>query len=194
MNLPNKLTLGRLVITLIFVAVMSVDFAFQASIGLLLFIIASITDYLDGMLARKHGLVTTFGKLMDPLVDKILICSAYVILCSLPDSIPPWAVVIILAREFLVTGLRLIATSQGSVLAADSLGKWKTTLQITTAIYFLLFLATRESLFSFLAPLYQPTWMQPAVMGNLLVGLTDLITVISGLSYIWSNRSLVKDL
>ncbi len=192
MNLPNQLTMLRLVLTMVFVAVTALPFPWVDSVGLVLFIIASITDYLDGYLARKYGLVTTFGKLMDPLVDKILLCAAFVLIAC-EGLIPGWAVVVILAREFLVTGLRLIATAQGAILAADSLGKLKTILQITTAIYFLLVLASREALLSFLQPLFNVRLLSPALLGLVLVILTVAVTVCSGWRYFWGNRALIKD-
>ena len=118
MNLPNKLTSARLALTLIFVAVLALPLPYKFSIGLALFSVASFTDFLDGYYARKYELITTFGKLMDPLADKILMCSAFVVLCQ-ERLVAAWVVVIIIAREFLVTGIRLVATSQGMVLAAD---------------------------------------------------------------------------
>ena len=123
MNLPNKLTVGRLILTAIFVAVVSIqDLPHRYTIGVVLFVVAAFTDFLDGYLARKHGLITNFGKLMDPLADKVLMCSAFVILTR-HGQLAAWVVIAIIAREFLVTGLRLVASSQGSVLAADSMGK-----------------------------------------------------------------------
>lgn len=192
MNLPNQLTMLRLLLTMVFVGITALPFLWVDSAGLVLFIIASITDYLDGYLARKYSLVTTFGKLMDPLVDKILMGAAFVLIAC-EGMIPGWAVVVILSREFLVTGLRLIATAQGAILAADSLGKLKTILQITTAIYFLLVLAAREALFAFVQPLVSLRWLAPDTFGLALVVLTVGVTVLSGWRYFWKNRALIKD-
>jgi CDP-diacylglycerol--glycerol-3-phosphate 3-phosphatidyltransferase len=192
MNLPNQLTMLRLVLTMVFVTVTALPFPWVDSAGLVLFIIASITDYLDGYIARKYGLVTTFGKLMDPLADKILMCAAFVLIAC-KGFIPGWAVVVILSREFLVTGLRLIATAQGAILAADSLGKLKTILQITTAIYFLLVLASQEVLLSFVQPLFSFHVLSPGILGLGLVILTVGVTVLSGWRYFWGNRALIKD-
>jgi CDP-diacylglycerol--glycerol-3-phosphate 3-phosphatidyltransferase len=177
---------------MVFVAVLAVPLPHKFSIGLILFVIASITDFLDGHYARKFGLITTFGKLMDPLADKILMCSAFVVLCA-ENLIPAWVVVVILAREFLVTGIRLVATSQGAVLAADNLGKLKTVFQISTVVYFLLFLASGETTLGFFAPLFEWKWFSPAIFGWVLVALSLITTMVSGLNYLLNNRQLLAD-
>lgn len=191
MNLPNQLTVARLVITLFFVTVLSLDFPHAFTIGLALFVVAAITDYLDGRIARERDLITNFGKLMDPLADKVLVSAAFVMLCA-TGLFPAWILVVILAREFLVTGLRLVASSQGVVLAADALGKWKTITQMVTAIYFLLFLATHEPLCQFLQPVFQTAPLGPHQLGLLLAMLTLLTTVVSGWNYVWNNRTLIE--
>ena len=192
MNLPNKLTLARLVLTAVFVAVISIDLPLRYSLGALTFSLAAITDFLDGHLARKYNLVTAFGKLMDPLADKILMCSAFVILAK-HDQIPAWVVIAILSREFLVTGLRLLATANGAVLAADSLGKLKTILQIVLSIYLLLFLASAEPAFAFLEPVYLWVPTSPGTLGIALIAATTVVTLASGFNYLWHNRELIAD-
>jgi CDP-diacylglycerol--glycerol-3-phosphate 3-phosphatidyltransferase len=193
-NLPNKLTIGRLILTAIFVAVVSIEAIPQRySIGLVLFGIAAFTDFLDGYLARKHGLITNFGKLMDPLADKVLMCSAFVILAR-HGQIPAWVVIALLSREFLVTGLRLLATSQGRVLAADSWGKLKTFLQIVLAIYLLLFLASSEAAFEFTKPLFSNQWTSPELLGVILIATTALVTIFSGIGYMIRNSDLFRGL
>lgn len=202
MNLPNKLTVGRLFLTVIFVIITSTPngwgtgWAYTA--GMIIFGIASATDYLDGYWARKFGLVTSFGKLMDPLVDKVLLCSAFVMLSStrLPGGvdqllIPWWITVAVLAREFLVTGLRLVASSQGHVMAADSFGKQKTVWQITTASYFIVFLACQEPAMKWLRPLFDVPWLGPHSLGALLIGIMTVTTIASGGRYFWNNRAAV---
>ena len=145
MNLPNQLTVARLILTFVFVALLSLeDLSWSKTAALFVFAIAAITDFLDGYIARKHNLVTNFGKLMDPLADKVLMCAGFVLLTRL-ELIPAWIVVVILSREFMVTGLRLLASAEGVVLAAENLGKYKTIFQIVTVIYFLLFLAAKEA-------------------------------------------------
>ena len=193
MNLPNQLTVARLILTIVFVGVLSSSIPYAATIGTVLFIVAAFTDMLDGILARKLGLITDFGKLMDPLADKVLMCSTFILLVEL-DQLRAWVVAIILTREFLVTGLRLLASSKGQVLAADSLGKWKTILQMVTAIYLLVFLAAREGgLFGLLAPLYETRLLGPALMQPILVGLTLFFTVVSGLSYLVKNWTILRE-
>ena len=177
---------------MVFVAILAMPIPHKFSVGLVLFIVASVTDFLDGHYARKYGLITTFGKLMDPLADKILMCSAFVVLCA-ENLIPAWVVVVILAREFLVTGIRLVATSQGAVLAADKLGKLKTVFQISTLVYFLLFLASQETVLGFFAPLFEQKWFSPEIFGWVLLALSLLTTVISGLNYLMNNRHLLAD-
>lgn len=193
MNLPNQLTLARLVLTAVFVAVVSIPtLPERYSIGLILFIIAAFTDFLDGYIARKHNLITNFGKLMDPLADKVLMCSAFVILTR-HQQLPAWIVIAILSREFLVTGLRLLATSQGAVLAADSMGKLKTVLQIVTCIYLLLFMASNEAMFGWSAFVFDWKWTSPKIAGITIVGLTAFVTIYSGMSYMVKNRKLLSD-
>jgi CDP-diacylglycerol--glycerol-3-phosphate 3-phosphatidyltransferase len=132
-NLPNAITFSRLVLTAAFVAAVSQRSAAGYGTGLVLFVIAAASDWLDGWLARKMGLVTPLGKLMDPLADKILVSAAFVFLTE-KELCPVWVTALIIGREFLVTGLRQIAIEAGQVLAADRLGKWKTGFQLTFCI------------------------------------------------------------
>ena len=194
MNLPNQLTIGRLFLTALFVAVMSIPdqllksvhlLDYRITITTLFFLIASLTDFLDGYIARKLNLVTDFGKLMDPLVDKILTSAVFIIL-SKEEMIPAWITITIISREFLVTGLRLLASNQGKVLSADSLGKWKTTSQIIVASYFLTILGSNEPILKYLKFINQP------MFGDLLIIICTTITVISGWSYLSKNRELIK--
>ena len=130
MNLPNKLTMFRVILIPFFVVFMLVDITlYDKWIALAIFIIASLTDLLDGKIARKYNLVTNFGKFMDPLADKILVCSALICLVAL-DKIPAWMVIVIIAREFIISGFRLIASDNGVVIAASYWGKFKTTFQM----------------------------------------------------------------
>ena len=136
-NLPNAITLSRLVLTGIFVAAVGFPGNPGYAIALVTFSVAAATDWLDGYLARKMGLVTPLGKLLDPLADKILVCAAFVFFSAQPVGgyhCPVWVTALIIAREFLVTGLRQIAVEAGHVLAADRLGKWKTTFQLIFCI------------------------------------------------------------
>jgi CDP-diacylglycerol--glycerol-3-phosphate 3-phosphatidyltransferase len=197
MNLPNKLTVARLLLTGVFVAALSVDAPYARTAALLLFSIAAITDFLDGYLARKHNLITDFGKLMDPLADKVLMASGFVMLCSQESTrtlFPAWVVIAILTREFMVTGLRLVAAAEGKVLAAEKLGKHKTIWQIITVIYFLLYLASEDPGLQWLALLFKINILSPATLGLALIAITLILTVWSGLGYLWKNRSLLRDM
>src|SRR6478736_4936460 len=133
MNLPNKLTLSRFVLTVAFLIVMFSRIRFHETVALLLFIAAGISDFLDGQIARRRKLITNFGILMDPLADKIMVCSAFIAFVDL-KWMPSWMVVIIVARELAITGLRLLAASKNVVLAAEGYGKHKTITQITAIL------------------------------------------------------------
>src|SRR5215468_10734884 len=133
MNLPNKLTLSRFVLTVAFLIVMFSQIRFHETIALFLFGFAGISDFLDGQIARRQKLITNFGILMDPLADKIMVCSAFIAFVGL-NWIPAWMVVIVVARELAITGLRLLAASKNVVLAAEGYGKHKTISQIVAII------------------------------------------------------------
>ena len=133
MNLPNKLTLSRFVLTVAFLVVMFSDMKYHETIALVLFVAGGISDFLDGQIARRRKLITSFGILMDPLADKIMVCSAFIAFIEL-DWIRAWMVVIVVARELAITGLRLLAASKNVVLAAEGYGKHKTISQIAAII------------------------------------------------------------
>lgn len=136
MNLPNKLTILRVIMIPFFVLALMMDGGTNQTyryIAAAIFIIASFTDFLDGNIARKYGLVTNFGKFMDPLADKLLVCSALICLIEL-DQLPAWMVLIIISREFIISGFRLIASDNGVVIAASYWGKWKTVFQMISVI------------------------------------------------------------
>jgi CDP-diacylglycerol---glycerol-3-phosphate 3-phosphatidyltransferase len=189
-NLPNQLTLARFVLALLFVATLSFSFPYSRTLALLLFGTAALTDFLDGHLARKRGLITNFGKLMDPLADKVLMCAGFVMMVEL-HLIEGWIIIIILSREFLVTGLRLIASAEGKVLAAESLGKHKTTWQIVTIIYFLLLLASSEPIFAWIRPAFRTPFTSPPILGTFLIGVSLLLTLWSGFAFAIKNRALL---
>ena len=143
MNLPNKLTILRMIMIVPFVVFMLVPIGGAAGkwIALALFVIASLTDLLDGKIARKYNLVTTFGKFMDPLADKLLVCSALICLVEL-GRIPAWIVIIIISREFIISGFRLVASDKGVVIAASWWGKFKTTFQMVMIVLMIADIAT----------------------------------------------------
>jgi CDP-diacylglycerol---glycerol-3-phosphate 3-phosphatidyltransferase len=192
MNLPNQLSLARLFLTLPLVAVFHLSVPNARSWALLIFIVASLTDLADGIIARRQGLVTNFGKLVDPLADKVLMTGALILL-ALEGALPGWMVILVLAREFIVTGIRQIAVSQGVVLAAEKLGKHKMVWQVITVIYFLLKLASAEPVLAFAAPLFQVQLLSPAVLGQACIWVTTALTVLSGWRYFWLNRALFAD-
>lgn len=191
-NLPNAITISRLFLTAVFVAGTAMESLIGHWIALVSFVIAAISDFVDGWLARKLGLVTPMGKLLDPLADKVLVCAAYVYL-SARGYCPVWVTVLIIAREFLVTGLRQIAVEAGQVMAADRLGKWKTGLQLTFCITCLVWfafepLASDNPLVALLRYLSHPDgWLIP---GSLWISL--FLTLLSGWNYLWSSRGLLK--
>ncbi len=136
MNLPNKLTVLRMILIPFFVVCLLAQGGAVPSLrygAVAIFIVASLTDLLDGKIARKYNLVTNFGKFMDPLADKLLVCSALICLIEL-EQIPSWMVIIIVSREFIISGFRLVAAEQGIVIAASYWGKWKTTFQMIAVI------------------------------------------------------------
>lgn len=188
MNLPNRLTLARFFLTLGFVTMLSGDWRFGHTAALVLFVVAVVTDYADGAIARRYGLVTDFGKLMDPLVDKIMMAGAFI--CLVPGGIiPAWAVVVIISREFLITGLRLLAASKGIVLPAEAIGKHKTGWQIATVMFFLLVLSAQE--FPRLIPSAPVFNALQHYGGDGLIAVSLVLTVYSGIGYLWKNRALL---
>src|SRR5882762_9016219 len=143
MNLPNKLTISRFILTVAFLAVIFSEMPYHRTIALVLFGAASLTDYFDGKIAREQNLITNFGVLMDPLADKILVCSAFIAFVGI-HRIQAWMVVIVVARELAITGLRLLAASRNVVLAAEGYGKHKTISQITAIIAILVSMSYRD--------------------------------------------------
>ncbi len=192
LNLPNSLTVSRLVLTAVFVVGFMLGTQNGYGIALFAFVVAAITDFLDGYLARRMGLVTSLGKLLDPIADKILTASAFIFLCANEQRLcPVWVVVVILAREFLVTGLRQIAVEKGQVIAADWSGKWKTTFQIgycSTALTWL-FLEALGQQECFLGHITRPdSWVMPSFLW-----LSLALTILSGLQYVWNSRDLLRE-
>jgi CDP-diacylglycerol--glycerol-3-phosphate 3-phosphatidyltransferase len=189
MNLPNRLTLLRLLLTLPFVAALSVTFAGSKLLALLIFLAGTATDYADGIIARKFHLVTDFGRLMDPLVDKIMTVSAFICLVAL-HTIPAWTAITIVSREFLITGLRLVAASRGVVLPAEKLGKHKTAWQMVTITYYLAVLTLAERT----PGLLNGRWgLMARWLGLALIGLTVTLTLYSGGVYLARHRHLFRE-
>src|SRR5207248_9391613 len=188
MNWANRLTLSRLLLTIIFVAALNSSWQYGRTLALFIFLLAGVSDFVDGEIARRYGFVTNFGKLMDPLVDKIMMAAAFISLVPL-GAIPAWAATTVVARDFLITGLGLVATARGQILPAERLGKHKTSWQIITVIFFLVLLAARE--LKYAGP--ETAWWSRAwnEAGPILVWITIAFTVYSGLRYAWRHRNVI---
>ena len=188
MNWANRLTLSRLGLTILFVIALNSSWQYGRTTALVLFLIAGLTDFIDGEVARRYGVVTNFGKLMDPLVDKIMMAAAFISLVPL-RAVPAWVATTVVARDFLITGLRLMATAKGRVLPAERLGKQKTSWQIVTVIFFLALLAASELRYAD----ERSTWWLRAreVAGPILVYFMVALTIYSGIGFAWRNRELI---
>ena len=193
MNLPNKLTVSRFALTALFLWALFSPIPFNNTLALFFFCAAGLTDFLDGYIARSSNLITNFGILMDPLADKILTCSAFIAFVesshlnpNAPVKVAAWMVVIIVARELAITGLRLLAASKSIVLAAEKFGKHKTISQIVAIIALLVVDASVE----------WPVWLQRLFQGwgpvfsEIALWVTVVLTASSGVLYLWRNRSI----
>ena len=178
MNLPNKLTMFRVILIPFFVFFLLAPYfeGYGNYVAVAIFIVASLTDLLDGKIARKYNLVTNFGKFMDPLADKLLVCSAMICLIEL-GLLPAWIVILIIAREFIISGFRLIASDNGVVIAASYWGKFKTTFQMLMVIVLLL---------NFDIPAFK-------ILGTVLIWIATILTVVSLIDYIVKNKDVLKD-
>ena len=188
MNWANRLTLSRLALTILFVAALNSSWQYARTAALVIFLVAGVTDFVDGEIARRYARVTNFGKLMDPLVDKIMIAAAFISLVPL-KAIPAWAATTVVARDFLITGLRMMASTQGQVLPAERLGKQKTSWQVVTVIFFLGLLSLNELRYAD----ERSTWWLRAWndAGPVLVWITVALTIYSGVGYAWRHREVI---
>lgn len=178
MNLPNKLTIFRIILIPFFCVftLINITGEYDKWIALAIFIIASLTDLADGKIARKYNLVTNFGKFMDPLADKLLVCTALICLMDI-DLLPSWVVIIIICREFIISGFRLVASDNNIVIAAGIWGKLKTTFQMFTVIALLIHIEH---------PVYQ-------VIEQILIWISVALTIISLLDYLIKNKEVLKE-
>jgi CDP-diacylglycerol--glycerol-3-phosphate 3-phosphatidyltransferase len=204
MNLPNKLTAARFVMALVFVGLMAFQNIVAYLIAYVLFIIAALTDHYDGKIARERNLVTNFGKLLDPVADKVLMAGAFVSLMTVPWLwIPAWTVVVIITREFLITGVRSLAASGGNILAANTWGKTKTVLQMVYVFTFLALAIVGQIVRDYLIHL---PWM-PEILGYFTPALSiaslaamvivAAVTVYSGIQFLrvnWQVLNLDKEI
>ena len=175
MILPNKLTIFRVILIPFFIVFLLVPITpVDKWIALAIFIIASLTDLLDGKIARKYNLVTNFGKFMDPLADKLLVCSALICLIEL-ERIPSWMVIVIIAREFIISGFRLVASDNGVVIAASYWGKFKTTFQMVAVC---LLIADIPALY---------------LLTRIVLWIAVILTVVSLVDYLIKNKDVMKE-
>ena len=176
MNTPNKLTVARMILVPFLVLFMLTGWGGEGNryISLAIFVVASVTDWFDGKLARKYNLVTNFGKFMDPLADKLLVCSAMICMIEL-NRLPAWFVIIIIGREFIISGFRLIAAENGIVIAANYWGKFKTASQMIMIILLILHF---DGIF--------------VTLEQLFIWLSLALTIISLITYIWQNKSVLS--
>ena len=182
MNLPNKLTLLRVCMIPLFMIFALMENGACQFIAVLLFVAASITDYLDGYIARKCNLVTDFGKFMDPIADKLLVMSAMVILVS-QNRMPAWVCVVMLAREFIISGFRLVAAGKGTVIAAGTTGKIKTVTQMIAIVMLFLFSSPYGGGSGFFY-----------IISNVVLYVSAVMSVVSCVEYVWNNRSVIADM
>ena len=177
MNLPNKLTVLRVILIPFFLVALMVDaIPYGKWIAVGIFVIASLTDMLDGKIARKYNLITNFGKFMDPLADKLLVCSAMIALIEL-DRIPAWVVIIIIAREFIISGFRLVASDNGIVIAAGWWGKVKTVVQMVMIIFVMCNFGGNVI----------------TIIENVLIYAALALTVISLIDYLVKNKGVLSE-
>lgn len=175
MNLPNKLTMLRVIMIPFFILFLLVPVTpYDKWIALAIFILASLTDLLDGKIARKYNLVTNFGKFMDPLADKLLVCSALICLIEL-DKIPAWMVIIIIAREFIISGFRLVASDNGVVIAASYWGKFKTTFQMVAVCLLIADIVALN------------------LITQIILWIAVILTVVSLIDYLVKNKEVMKE-
>ncbi|MDD2523473.1 MAG: CDP-diacylglycerol--glycerol-3-phosphate 3-phosphatidyltransferase [Endomicrobiaceae bacterium] len=201
MNLANKLTMLRVILVPVFILFLALDSFHTNIIALLVFIIASITDFYDGRIARQQNIITTFGIFLDPLADKLLVTSALVSFVAIYTlNIPAWMVICIISREFLITGLRSLAASQNIIISASTSGKFKTTSQIVAIITILVILIINSTLIKFYSItsydlVNMPSWK--GVVGWCLINLpywlmfiVTILTLYSGISYMMKHKNI----
>jgi len=190
-NLPNQLTLTRIILTFVFIYFISKDGLSFVVAATLLFILACLTDFADGYIAKKYHLVSDFGKLMDPIADKFLILAAFLAFVRM-QVVENWMVILILGREIIVTSLRIFALTKTKVLAAERAGKHKTVSQMVAIFAILGFIIFKKSLY------IRSQWSESIEIWwrcgiDMLMLMTVGLTLISGLAYIWNNRKLIHD-
>lgn len=189
MNLPNKLTVLRIILSPLFLLLAVWDFPFHYAASLVVFVLAALTDLWDGKIARKRGLITNFGKFLDPLADKMLTTAAFLVFLNM-GKMSVWALMIVLTREFMVTSVRLIAAKEGTVIAASLWGKTKTVAQFVAIIYMLVALEWSTWQHGVLAALSLPgeAFTIPLLVGEVLIWVSVILTAVAGIEYVWNYR------
>lgn len=192
MNIANRLTVLRILLTFVFMFFLFGHGLWAKVVSLVIFIIAALSDYFDGWLAHKKNMVTDFGKLMDPIADKILVLAAFAAFVQM-QLIEAWMFVIIIAREILITSLRLFALNKGKVLSAARAGKHKTVSQMALIFSILGFIVLKETMLNFFT--WNPAWEKTFRQGIYFLMLVTVgLTLYSGLSYLWENRQIITKL
>jgi CDP-diacylglycerol--glycerol-3-phosphate 3-phosphatidyltransferase len=197
MNLANKITLLRIVLTFIFIFFFLFpfkgDWMLWAKVAsLVVFLLAALSDFLDGMIAHRKNMVTDFGKLMDPIADKILVLSAFIAFVQM-QLVATWMVVIIISREFLITSLRIFALNKGRVLSAARSGKHKTLSQMVVILFILLFTVLKEARKTFYT--WNPDWESFFRQGiDIAMWFIVALTIYSGFTYLWENRKIIANI
>jgi len=192
MNLANRVTMARILLTFVFMLIFSRQGLLPKILALVIFTIAALSDLFDGMIAKKKNMVTDFGRLMDPIADKILVLAAFAAFLEI-QLIEAWMFVIIVSREILITSLRLFALNKGKILSAVRAGKHKTFSQMAVIFYILGFIVVKESVktYSVWNPVWEDFFRQSI---NVLMFVTVGLTLYSGISYLWENRKIVAKL
>ena len=192
MNLANRLTMSRILLTFVFMFFLFCHGLLPKVISLVVFVLAALSDLFDGIIAQRRNMVTDFGRLMDPIADKILVLAAFAAFVQL-QLIDAWMFVIIVSREILITSLRLFALNKGKVLSAARAGKHKTVLQMTVIFTILSFIVLKEILLKYSS--WNPAWEQVFRQGIFFLMLITVgLTLYSGLSYLWENRKVITRL
>jgi len=192
MNLANRLTMLRIALTFVFMLVFLRPGLLPKACALVIFTIAALSDLFDGIIAKKRNMVTDFGRLMDPIADKILVLSAFAVFLQI-QLIEAWMFMIIVSREILITSLRLFALNKGKILSAVRAGKHKTFFQMSAIFYILLFIVVKESVKIY--SVWNPRWenfFRSSI--NIFMLVTVALTLYSGVSYLWENRKVIAKL
>ena len=192
MNIANKITISRIILTFIFMIFISMSGLWPKIISFFVFLAAALSDFFDGRIAQKRNMVTDFGKLMDPIADKILVLSAFIVFVQM-QIIASWMVLVIFSREILVTSLRLFALNKGKVLSAGRSGKHKTFSQMVLIFLILGFILLKEVRKVFYT--WNPSWEAGFLLGiNLIMWVVVSLTLYSGISYLWDNRKVITNI